>query len=206
MADADGAGSGTTGGGMSVVWDGRYRDGVARVPQAAAVLRDNAHLLPERGQALDLACGLGGNALLLAGAGLSVQAWDFSAVALEGLSAAAAKASLQIDTEVRDVLQRPPEPAAFDVIVVSHYLERDLAPSLMAALRPGGLLFYQTFTRAKVGDGGPSNPAYRLAPNELLRLFAWLELLVYREEGTVGDRRCGFRNEAMLVGRRQGTE
>jgi len=206
MADSDGVGSGAADGGMSVVWDGRYRDGAARVPQAAAVLRDNAHLLPLQGRALELACGLGGNALLLAAAGLSVQAWDFSAVALEALSAAAASASLSIKTEVRDVVQRPPQPDSFDVIVVSHYLQRELAPGLVAALRPGGLLFYQTFTRAKVGDGGPRNPAYRLAPNELLQLFAGLELLVYREEGTVGDPRRGFRNEAMLVGRKQGTE
>lgn len=202
MADAEGAVDGD----MSEVWNGRYRDVVARVPQAAAVLRDNAHLLPQQGRALDLACGLGGNALLLAGAGLSVQAWDFSAVALEALSAVAAKASLPIETEVRDVVQRPPEPGSFDVIVVSHYLQRELAAGLVAALRPGGLLFYQTFTRAKVDDGGPRNPAYRLASNELLRLFDGLELLVYREEGTAGDQRRGFRNEAILIGRRQATE
>lgn len=43
------------------------------------------------------------------------------------------------------------------------------------------------------------NPAYRLATQELLRLFHPLRILVYREEGRVGDTTCGLRNEAMLV-------
>ncbi len=41
-------------------------------------------------------------------------------------------------------------PESFDVIVVSHLLDRTLAPALVAALRPGGLLYYQTSVR--VGD------------------------------------------------------
>ena len=186
----------------AVVWNERWGGATGGLPPAAAVLRDNAHLLPEQGLALDLACGLGGNAILLARAGLKVRAWDFSEQAMKAVETAAAAASLPITASVRDVLARPPAPESFDGIVVSRYLERSLAPRLMAALRPGGLLFYQTFTLARVDDTGPRNPAYRLGANELLRLFAGLELLVYREEGNVGDPGRGFRNEAMLVGRR----
>lgn len=43
-----------------------------------------------------------------------------------------------------------------------------------------------------------SNPA----KNELLHLAGELRVLVYWEEGSVGDTALGFRNEAMLVGRR----
>ena len=50
----------------------------------------------------------------------------------------------------------------------------------MEALKPQGLLFYQTFTHERVTDQGPSNPSYRLAPNELLELFAPLHVLVTR--------------------------
>ena len=46
-------------------WDQRYRE-TSSEPQAARVLSDNLRLLPAAGTALDLACGLGGNALLLA--------------------------------------------------------------------------------------------------------------------------------------------
>jgi hypothetical protein len=72
----------------------------------------------------------------------------------------------------------------------------------MAALKPGGLLFYQTFTRVSVGPGGPQNPEYRLAENELLRMFQELQVVVYREEGEIGDKTHGFRNEAMLVAKK----
>ena len=61
------------------------------------------------------------------------------------------------------------------------------------------MLFYQTYTRECVDVIGPRRSEYRLAINELLELFAGLRVLVYREEGRVGDLRIGWRNEAMLV-------
>jgi len=97
------------------------------------------------------------------------------------------------------VVAQPPEAGSFDVIVVAHFLERALAPALMAALRPGGLLFYQTFIKEKVTDRGPGNPSYRLGRNELLKLFPSLEVVVYREEARIGDTTRGFRDQAMLV-------
>ena len=66
-------------------WDQRYADALAPNPPAR-VLTDNLHLLPAEGDALELACGLGGNALALAGAGLRTQAWDLSPVALAKLT------------------------------------------------------------------------------------------------------------------------
>ena len=197
-------GAGKEGEGVSkaVVWDQRYTGAPVTAPMAAQVLRDYQHLLPTTGQALDLACGLGGNARLLAAAGLRVQAWDISAVAIEALNAAAVAGGLALSAKVRDIDAEPPEPRSFDVIVVSHYLQRDLAAPLMAALRPGGLLFYQTFTRERVDDSGPRNPDFRLALNELLQLFDGLLLRAYREEGQLGDPTKGFRNEAMLVAQR----
>ncbi len=179
-------------------WDQRYGDS-DRQPPAAAVLVENLHLLPTKGRALDLACGLGESALLLARQGLHVAAWDLSRVAIERLQQEAGSRDLQIESRVRDVCKEPPEPASFDVILVSHFLDRDLAPALTEALLPGGLLFYQTFIREAVSDCGPSNPAFRLAANELLRLFSTLEVRFYREEGRVGDLQQGTRDIAQLV-------
>ncbi len=184
-------------------WDERHR-ATTGMPAAAPVLADHLHLLPRHGRALDLACGLGANALLLARCGLEVSAWDLSPVAVERLRAAAAGAGLSVRAEVRDVLAAPPAPESFHVIVVSRFLERALVPALCAALRPDGLLFYQTFIRDKVAEVGPSNPDYLLAENELLHLFVPpLALRVYREEGRVGDTSRGFRNEAMLVAQKK---
>ncbi len=187
-------------------WNRIYRDRAEGLPQAVAVLVDNLHLLPGSGRALEIACGLGGNALLLAQQGLVTEAWDISAVAIERLAALAGERGLPLTGAVRDVLQQPPEAAAYDVLVVSHFLDRALCPHLVRALRPGGLLFYQTFTREAVSTSGPSHPEFRLAENELLALFSELRLVVYREEGTLGDVRRGFRDEAMLVGMKPGEQ
>lgn len=183
-------------------WDDRYRNGFGP-SQAARVLVDNLHLLPAAGKALDLACGVGANALLLSSHGLDTWAWDISPVAIEKLRQSARERGLPVTAEARDVLRHPPEPLCYDVIVVAHFLERVLLPHLIAALRPAGLLFYQTFTKARVDDIGPRDSAYRLAENELLMHFSALRIIVYREEGLSGDIRRGWRNEAMLIGQKR---
>jgi tellurite methyltransferase len=183
-------------------WDARYGEGDAAAARPCAVLETFRHLLPSAGPALDLACGLGGNALLLAAGGLQTSAWDLSPVAIAKLERYAAGRGLPLRAEVRDVQLRPPEPESFDVIAVGYFLDRDLAPALQRALRPGGLLFYQTWTREAVDDRGPGNPDFRLGPNELLRLFPGLRVIAYREEGLFGDPAQGLRNEAWLVAAR----
>ncbi len=180
-------------------WNARYQDADPTATRPCEVLNAFAHLLPRAGRALDLACGLGGNARLLAARGLETSAWDLSPVAIDRLRAHASAEDLPIQARVRDVQAEPPEADTFDVIVVAYFLERDLAPALERALRPGGLLFYQTWTREAVDDRGPGNPLFRLAPNELLQLFPGLRVIAYREEGLFGDSAQGLRNEAWLV-------
>ncbi len=187
---------------LQAKWDTRHGDPLKQ-PAVSRVLEENLHLLPTSGEALELACGLGGNALALAAQGLEVTAWDLSPVAIERLQAfAAARGLKRLQAAVRDVEQAPPAPNSFDVIVVSYYLERPLIPHLIAALRPGGLIYYQTFTRIAVSDEGPSNAEFRLGDNELLDLFSGLKLRVYREENLLGDLTQGLRNVAMLVAQR----
>jgi tellurite methyltransferase len=182
-------------------WDERYTQS-ERLPAPAMVLANNLHLLPAVGKALDLACGLGANALLLAEQGLETTAWDLSPVAIERLQERAKACGLHVETDIRDVQLHPPVPDAFDVVVVSHFLDRNLMPAIAAALRPGGVLFYQTFSREAVTDCGPSNLAFRLETNELLRLGAKLIIRFYREEGRLGDITRGTRDVAMLIAQR----
>ncbi|MFW5449975.1 MAG: class I SAM-dependent methyltransferase [Methylophagaceae bacterium] len=180
-------------------WDEIYRQVGSRIPTPSLVLQQNSHLLPERGTALDLACGRGGNALFLAKAGLNVQAWDLSAIAIAELQNNADINNLAVKTEVRDVTSRPPLANSVDVLVVSFFLERPLCSELLAAIKPGGLLFYQTYCQQKVDRHGPSNPAYLLKENELLQLFSSMKVRVYREEALAGNRTKGLRNQAILV-------
>jgi 2-polyprenyl-3-methyl-5-hydroxy-6-metoxy-1,4-benzoquinol methylase len=184
-------------------WNARYR-GATGERQASRVLQENLHLLPDSGRALDLACGLGGNAILLAEQGLQVDAWDIADVPVAALQEVALERQLAIQAEVRDVEANPPGPETFAVIVVSYFLDRDIIPELIQALKPGGLIFYQTFTRQRVSDRGPQRAEFRLAEQELLQLFSGLQVLFYREEGCVGDVQQGLRDEALLVGRKQG--
>ena len=179
-------------------WDDRYR-GMGLPGAPATVLLENAHLLPRHGTALDLACGLGANALLLAEQGLTTHAWDISPVAIDKLRHIADERGLPVIGEVKDALRDAIPPMRFDVVVVAHYLERALTRPLIDALKPGGLLFYQTFTATAVNNEGPERPEWRLADGELLTMFAPLRALVYREEGRVGDLERGFRNKALLV-------
>lgn len=184
-------------------WEQYYQSLEAdSLPKPAAVLTENSHLLPEHGTALDLACGRGGNALYLAAHGLETSAWDYADAAIDRLRNTAADCHLQIECIVRDVCRQPPEPDTFNVIVVSHFLDRSLAPHIMQALRPGGLLFYQTFIRDKLGTSGPTNPDFLLAPNELLQLFAGMHLCFYREDGRVGNLDQGLRDEARFIGQK----
>jgi SAM-dependent methyltransferase len=180
-------------------WDERYGD-EEKKPRTAEVLLNNVHLLPSKGRALDLACGLGGNALLLANHGLDVTAWDLSSVAINRLQQLARERSVtNLKAEVRDIEHQPLPTDQFDVIVVSYYLERNLITSLVDAMRPGSLIYYQTFTREAVTSEGPKNDRFRLHRQELLELFSGLTLRFYREEGLLGDLTRGNRDVAMLV-------
>ena len=152
-------------------WDKNYQACTSAFPSAAKVLQDNQHLLPNTGTALDLACGRGANAICLAENGLNTSAWDISSIALEHLSNKAKEKNLQINTEVRDVSQKPPTSNSFDIIIISNFLERDIIDDIKNAIKTDGLIFYQTFIRDRVKDTGPSNPDYLLKENELLNLF-----------------------------------
>ena len=191
-------------------WDQRYLDTATPFAELlpTQVIVDYGHLLPEEGQALDVACGLGANAMYLAQRGLQVSAWDISGVAIGRLGQNALGQSIEINTEVRDVLQNPPGAGSFDVVVVSRFLERALMPVLIQSIRPQGLLFYQTFIQEKDADVGPGNPDYLLAENELLLMCNGMRVLAYREEGLIGQKtgqiHKGFRNEAMIVAQRKG--
>lgn len=180
-------------------WNTRYEKGDENIPAPAQVLMDYQYLLPAAGCALDLACGRGANACLLAQHGLNTSAWDISDVAVERLNHHAAALGLDINCLVRDVCEEPPSASSFEVIVVTRFLHRKLIPALVRALRPGGLIFYQTFTKTRINTAGPRNPDYLLETNELLRLFSELSIVIYREEGRIGDHMAGFRNEAMLI-------
>ena len=183
---------------IGLKWDRKYQSKNIISNTPSSVLTTNLHLLPCQGTALDLACGPGGNALVLADYGLETSAWDLSSVALSHLSKTAKSRQLSITIAHRDIVNQPPDSNSFDVIVVSNFLDRSLIPAIISALKPNGLVFYQTFTKQRVVNPAPVNPNYKLDPNELLRLFNPLTIRYYREDGTSGDNE-EFQGLAMMV-------
>ena len=72
--------------------------------------------------------------------------------------------------------------AAFDLVVVTRYLQRDLLPSLRAAVKPGGYVVYETFTVLQRALGtGPTSPDHLLEPGELRGFFDGWDV-VFSEE------------------------
>jgi SAM-dependent methyltransferase len=153
------------------------------VTAPASWLVQHADLIPRTGDALDVASGSGRHALWLAERGLRTLAVDRNADAVRLLDEEAARRGLPLRAEVRDLEDGtiPFARSSRDVIVVVHYLHRPLFPSLIDALRPGGLLVYETFTTAQAVRGTPTNPDYLLKPGELLELARPLEVLASRE-------------------------
>src|SRR5262249_46611051 len=87
-------------------------------------------------------------------------------------------------------LEEVPLPAGrYTGVVNALYLDRALVPRLVRALAPGGVLLFETFTAAQLTTGHPRNPAFVLAPGDLISLARGLEVLAYREGAVVRDGR-----------------
>jgi SAM-dependent methyltransferase len=153
--------------------------------------------LPATGAALDVAAGKGRHAVVLAEAGLRVFAVDRRLEALRAAAARVREIPAPLHAWCADLTVSRLPPARFDLIVVTRYLQRDLFPDLAAALGPGGILLYETFTEAQRGRGrGPTSPDHLLRIGELPTLARGLDILSYEE---VDDGRDAV---AQLVGRR----
>lgn len=116
------------------------------------------------GVVLDLACGGGRHARLLAGKGYAVHAVDRDAAALAGLLGEERIKTEQLDLEGDEW---PLAGRQYAGIVVTNYLWRPRLPDLLALLAPRGILIYETFMLGNEAYGKPSNPAFLLRPGEL---------------------------------------
>lgn len=183
-------------------WDRIYSGSEPGLSCPVQVLGENEFLLPQSGTALDLACGLGANAIFLAQRGLRVTALDLSSVAIDKLSKYAVTHQLPIEAQRQKINALSFPESVYDVVVVSRFLDRTLSSAIIAALKPEGLLFYQTYTQEKQVDLGPNNPEFLLGVNELLAMFSSLRVVFYREYGFIGNCRLGLRNESQFIGRK----
>ncbi len=141
-----------------------------------------------RGKALDVATGRGRHAHFLATRGFSVHGIDCNQEALDFLETQSREAGgLPITTECLDLETNdlhPPDLGTeqYDLVLGFFYLYRPLFPRLLQALKPGGVLIYETFLLDNhVHRHHPRRKEFCLAPNELLTLLHGLQILHYDE-------------------------
>jgi SAM-dependent methyltransferase len=135
-----------------------------------------AHLLQAGSTALDLACGGGRHVRWLAAKGLSVTAADRDAEAVAPLRDSAEVIVADIESGPWPLGERQ-----FDLVLVTNYLWRPLWPRVLGAVRPGGLLVYETFARGNETVGRPSRPDFLLEPGELLAVCRDWRVLGYED-------------------------
>jgi 2-polyprenyl-3-methyl-5-hydroxy-6-metoxy-1,4-benzoquinol methylase len=137
------------------------------------------------GLALDVAGGVGRHAIWLAQRGWRVRLVDISEVGIQQAEENAKRTGTagSISSEVRNLnIMQDLGREQYNLVTVFFFLQREIFPALAAALKPGGILIYKTYTtEQKNFSGGPSHPMFLLEPNELLHAFQSLRVLHYHE-------------------------
>lgn len=123
-------------------------------------------------RALELACGLGHNAIWLAKHRYTVDAVDISLEALRRARAALGRQGLAGVNFIAADLDHFALPAyAYDLVVVFRFLDRGLFPAIRAHVRPGGWVIYQTLNVRHLDRVPDCSPDHVLHLGELPRHF-----------------------------------
>ncbi|WP_234345812.1 class I SAM-dependent methyltransferase, partial [Streptomyces sp. NRRL F-5755] len=160
-------------------WDAMYssRDQVFSGAPNPVLVSEVTGLPP--GQALDVGCGEGADALWLARRGWQVTAVDISQVALRRAAAAAVDRADRVAWARADLTAAPPPADAFDLVSVQYFpLRREpdhtALRGLLKAVAPGGTLL---FVSHDLGGLTPRpedgfDPADYYGPDEIAQLLA----------------------------------
>jgi len=172
-------------------------------PHPARLLVQQLHRLP-KGTVLDVAAGRGRHTLFLSSLGYQVEAIDRDEHALEQLMTEAQSRHLaDVTTRALD-LESPHPPSLgedrYDAILVFFYLSRPIFPQLIRALKPGGMLVYETFLiDHHLHYQHPRRQEFCLGHGELLNLTSELRILHYDEGLHEGARDAESAYTAQLV-------
>lgn len=163
-------------------WNEKFRRGGHDLPSIPLIMYQGRLT---RGRALDVAGGLGENAAILALAGWKVTLLDLSDEAVRRARTRARELKADFHAVQADAL-RLPFRGPFETVVVTHFLERSIAPELVRLLAPGGTLFASTLTR-----GLPER--YCVKGGEYAQLFGALEVVLDTLDG----------DQAVFIGRKR---
>lgn len=178
-------------------WDRRWSE--RRIQEPAAFVESTSRFLPKEGRAIDVAGGAGRHALWLAEQGLEVTLADVSQVALDRARELARERGLEIEVVRRDLESKGLPAGSWRVILIHHFLDRDVLGSAPGALEPRGVLIFCQPTVRNLERHERPDRRYLLEEGELAVLVAEMRLeVLLLEEGWGAE----GRHEARLVARR----
>lgn len=182
---------------MTEYWDRRYRDRPAPAQPSAFVVDDLAPLLGPPGSALDVAGGAGRHSIWLARRGWDVTLVDASERALEVARERARTAGVSL-TPVRGDLTVDSLPEGpWDLVLLVHYLQRDLFPIIVERLADSGMFAFSIATIRNLERRERPPLPFLLEEGEAPSLVDGLEIVFYEEGWSVEDR-----HDARLVARK----
>ena len=153
-------------------------------------------LLGPPGRALDLAGGAGRHSIWLAERGWEVTMVDTSGVAIDIARDRAAAAGVDIDLVCADLAADDLPAGPWDLVLIVHYLQRDLFPRVIEQLADGGLVALSVATVRNVERHERPALPYLLGEGEAPSLVDGLRIIHYAEGWSIEDR-----HEARLVAR-----
>lgn len=132
------------------------------------------------GTAIDLACGDGRNALLLAQRGFATTGIDVSKVGLDKARVAAAQKSLTIDAREADLFTFDYGVEQWDLVSIIYFNPAlSIAEKLKAAVKPGGVIVIEGQGSEHQGGGPPKETLFK--PGQLLKAFSDWRILAYED-------------------------
>lgn len=157
-------------------WNAKYNDRLLEweEPEPNPRLKALSKYL-NGGTALDLACGLGGNSVLLAKHNYQVQAIDISDVAINHIQELALNKALTIQpraADLTDFKQLQLKADDYDLVVIAYYLDRNLFPVVKKTVKENGYFFMETFYQSPQTENQGISTHYKLKPRELVSEFA----------------------------------
>ncbi len=160
-------------------WDSKYDTetyifGVTPIP----FLVDSLDLLP-KGRTLDIAMGEGRHGVFLATKGFDVLGLDISEKGLQKAHRLAESQNATIETRVVDLETHTLEKNAYDLIICTYYMQRDLFPQFKDALKSGGMALVETYNIDHL-KYAKFNPKWLLQTNELLEIFKGFKIIRYQ--------------------------
>ena len=169
-------------------WDERWSAApgsiAATPPDVVNTHPELLDVLPTTGPALDIACGLGAQALWLAERGLAVNALDVSSVAIDRLTLAAQPHGHQLRAEVWDTDEGlPPTLTDLAMIVCQRYRSPALYGQFVSRLRVGGVLILTVLSEVGL-EGQPG--AFHAPAGELINAFDRVDVDILLHDETNG--------------------